>query len=317
VKKTTFLLLLVCYPGIAPGQNYPYKPIRVVTAGVAGGSDFVARLLAPGLSGALGQQVVVENRGGAGGVIAAQTAAKATLDGYTLLLYSGSLYILPLLQEHVPYDAVRDFAPISLLSSAPNILVAHPSLPVKSVRDLLALAKARPGELNYGSGGMASAPHLAAELFKSMARVNIAHILYKGTGGVLTALVGGEVQLAFPSAGTVTPQIKAGKLRGLAVTSLQPSALAPGMPTVAASGLPGYESASVYALFAPAGTPAAVISRLHAETVRALSRPETKTLFLNAGVETVGGSPDELTATIKAEILKWGKVIREAGIRNG
>ena len=299
--------------GVASGQEFPNKAIRIVSTGAGGGNDFVARIIAQALTGNLGQQVIVENRPGANGIIAAQTVAKAAPDGYTLLNYSGGFWLLPFLQK-VPYDPVKDFSPVTLAVSSPSILVVHASLPVKSVKELIALAKARPGDLNYGTGSTGSTPHLAAELFKAMAGVNILRIPYKGSGVALNAILVGEVQLVFATAGPVGPHVKSGRLKALAVTSLKPSALAPGLPTVAAT-LPGYDAASVFGVFAPAKTPAAVINRLNQELVRVLNGADVKEKFLAAGIETVGTSPQEFAATIKSEMDRMGKVIKDAGIR--
>jgi tripartite-type tricarboxylate transporter receptor subunit TctC len=227
--------------GVALSQDFPAKPLRIITADTGSTNDLVARLIAQGLTGNLGQQVIVENRGGASGLIAAQALAKAPPDGYTLLLYSSTLWIGPLLQD-LSANPIRDFAPITLAASSPNLLAVHPSLPVKSVKDLIALAKRRPGELNYGSSSLGSSNHLGAELFKSIAQVNIVRVNYKGGGGALSALMAGEVQLMFVTSGLVSAHLKAGRLRALGICSLEPSTLYPGMPTVAASGLPGFES---------------------------------------------------------------------------
>lgn len=308
---------MVLAAGAASGQSYPSKPIYIVTGTAGGASDFVARLVAQGMTGSVGQQVVVENQGSASGIMAAQTVARAPRDGYTLLAYGSPIWIMPFLQDNVPYDPVRDFAPVSLTVSSPNILAVHPSLPVTSVKELIALARARPGDLNYGAGASGGSPHLSAELFKTMARVNIVHVAYRGVGPALTALISGEVQIMFPSAGAAAPHLKSGRLRALAVTTARPSALFPALPTVAASGLPGYESVSVFGMFAPARTPATLINRLNQEIVRALHRKDVKERLFNSGIETVGSSPEEFAATIKSDMAKWGKLIKDAGIRGG
>ena len=295
-------------------QGYPNKVVRIVTAEPGGGNELAARLISQGLTTSLGQQVIVESRGGGNGAIAMQTVAKAPADGYTLLLFSSSLWVLPLMKD-VPWDTLRDFAPIILAASAPNVLVVHPALPVKSVRELVALAKAQPGKLDYASGAAGAAAHLSAELFKSLAGVNIVRIAYKGTGPGLNALMGGEVQLMFPAAGAVVSHVKSGRLRALAVTSARPSALAPGLPTVASAGLAGYEAVSNYGLFAPAKTPAAIVTLLNQEAARVLASAVTKERFYNAGVETVGSTPEEFIASIKADVNRWRKVIKDAGIR--
>lgn len=299
----------------ASAQSYPTKPVRLVTAEPGGGNDFAARLIVQGLGGSLGQPMIVDNRGGAGGLIAASAVAKAPPDGYTLLLYANNVWIIPLLQRNAPYDVIRDFVPITWAAKSPNAVVVHPSLPVKSVTDLVALAKARPGELNYGSGGNGSSTHLAVELFKSMARVDIVRVVYKGNGPALTALMAGEIQLMIVPVGSLSAHLNSTRLRAVAVTSAEPSPLVPGLPTVAAAGLPGYESMQIYGVFAPAGTSAAVVTRLNEAIVRVLARPDVKQKFLASGVETVGSTPQELAATMKSEIVRIGKVIKEAGIR--
>ena len=305
--------LVLMKAGAVSGQTYPNKPIRIVTGSVGSGLDVMSRLVAPGLASALGQPVIVENRSSA--IIPAQAVSRSTPDGYTLLAHGVSFWILPLLQDSVPYDPVRDFAPITLAVSAPAILVAHPSLPAASVKELIALAKARPGELNYASALTGSINHLAAELFKAMAGVNIVRIPYKGTGPAINALIAGEAQLSFANAAAALPHVKSGRLKALAVTSAAPSALLPGMPTVAASGLPGYEAENMNGLFAPAKTPAAIVGRLNRECVRILNGPDVKEKFLNSGVEVIGSSPEKFAARIKSEIARMGKVIKDAGIR--
>jgi tripartite-type tricarboxylate transporter receptor subunit TctC len=271
-------------------------------------------MIAQGLTSNWGQQTIVENRAGGSGIIAAQTIAKAPPDGYSILLYSSALWIGPLIQD-LPWNVVRDFTPITLAASTPNILVVHPSLPVKSVKELIALAKKRPGELNYGSSSIGSSNHLGAELFKSMAGVNIVRINYKGGGDALTALIGGHVQVMFVTAGLVTPYFKSGKLRALGICSPKPSALAPGLPTVASSGLPGFESGSIYGIFAPAKTPPAVIGRLNQEIARALERTDVKEKFFNLGIETLANTPEQFVTFIKSDLASMGKLVKEAGIR--
>jgi tripartite-type tricarboxylate transporter receptor subunit TctC len=290
-------------------QNYPRKTIRIVTAEVGGGTNQVARLIAQGISGPLGQPVIVDNRSG---VISVEVVAKALPDGYTVLLFGSTLWITPLLQS-APYG-LNDFLPITLAVSSPNVLVVNPSLRVNSAKELIALAKAKPGELNYGTGSTGAPPHLAGELFKSMAGVNIVRIPYKGTGPAIIGLISGENQFMFPNAGVALPHIKSGRMRALAITTAQPSAVAPGLPTLAET-VPGYESASMTAMFAPAQTPAALINRLNQEIVRALNSPEVKEPLFQSGVEAVGNSPEQVTAILKSEMARLGKVIKEAGIR--
>jgi len=312
-------VIAVC-PGLVYGQPastgsgpaFPVKAIRLVTSQPGGGADFVARLIAQGTAPALGQPVVVDNR--ATGVIPGQLVARAQPDGYTLLVFGGTFWLQPLLQKNVPYDPVKDFAPITLAHSSPTVLVVHPSLPVKNVKEIIALAKSKPGMLNYSSGGAGSSAQLATELFKSMTGVNMVQINYKGTGPAVNGLLSGEAQLMFSNAAASAPHIKSGRMKALAVASLQPSELFPGLPTIAASGAPGFTSGSTIGVFAPAGTPAAIINRLHQEIVRVLRTDDVKKKFFDSGAETVGSTPQELGDFMKAEIARMGKVIRDAGI---
>ena len=305
--------MMVLSAGVVCGQDYPGKPIRIVSPGPGGGADFVTRFIAQGISGPLGQQIVVDNR--PAGVIPGQIVSKARPDGYTLLVTGNSFWIAPLMQDNSYYDPVKDFSPITSAVGSPNILVVHSSVAANSVKDLIALAKAKPGALNYASSTAGGSVHLSAELFKYMAGVNIVRINYKSSGGSVNALVGGEVQLMFANAPTVTPHVKAGRLKALAVTTLQPSALYPELPTVAGSGLPGFEVASLFAIFSPAKTPAAIVSRLNQEIVRYLARADVKEKFFAAGVETIGSSPEELAAAMKSEMARMGKVIKDNSIR--
>jgi len=267
----------------------------------------------PGLSGSLGQQVLVDNR--PAGVIPGQIVAKSPPDGHTLLLTTGLLWILPLIQS-APFDAARDFVPVVLIASTPNILVTHPSLPVKSVRELITLAKARPGELDYASGAVGASSHLAAELFKSMARVDIVRVPYRGAGPAVLGIVSGQVQVMFATASSVRPHIDASRLKALAVTSARRSAVFPALPTVAeAAGLNGYETATPFNLFAPAGTPAAIVNRLYAETAQVLKQKEVRERFLATGVEVVAGSPEALAAEMKTDSVSMSKLIKSIGIR--
>jgi len=293
----------------AHAQDFPSRPLRIVTSSPGGSSDFTSRLIAQGLTESLGQQVLVDNRGNFGG----EQLAKAPPDGHTLLVDGASLWIGPLIQK-TSYDPMRDFAPVTIAVSAPNVIVVHPSLPVKSVKDLIALARTRPGELNYGSGGIGGASHLPAELFKSMAGVNIVNVNYKGTGPAVNALIAGEIHMMFANAAISTPHMKTGRLRGLAAASLNPSPLLPDLPTVAASGLPGFESIILQGLLTTGKTPPARIARLNQEIVRVLNRPDVKERHFTTGVETVGSSPETLAATMRSDIVKWGKVIKDAGI---
>ncbi|MGZ8262613.1 MAG: tripartite tricarboxylate transporter substrate binding protein, partial [Burkholderiales bacterium] len=293
-------------------QAYPSKPVRMITTQPGGAVDLVARLIAQRLGDSIGQPVIVESRGG--GLVAIDLVAKAQPDGYTLLFYGSTVWMAPLLQR-VTWDPVKDFAPITLAMSYPNLLVVHPSLPAKSVRELIALARARPGELNFGSGSIGASTHLAAELFKAMTGAPIAGIPYKSGAAAMVALVSGEVQLMFSTVGLVAQYVKTGRLRALAVTSAKPSPLAPGLPTVAAAGVPGYESVSHVGLFAPAQTPATVIQRLNRETVAALRRPELREQIANAAAEAIGSSPEEFAEAIRQETARWTKVIKDTGMR--
>jgi len=296
-------------------QVFPNKPLRIVTAEVGAGADIIARLIAQGLTINLGQQVLVENRGGSV-IIPVESVVKAAPDGYSLLLHGSTVWLLPFLQQNVPYDPVRDLSPVTLVANSPNILVVHPSLPVKSVRALIAFAKSSPGELNYGSSTVGSSSHLAGALFNIMAGVNLVRIPFKGTGPAMIDMIGGgQVHVMFPNATGVMPHVRSGKLRSLAVTSAQPSALAPGLPTIAAAGLPGYDAQTMYEVFAPARMPSTILDRLNREIVRVLNNPDVKNRFFGVGLEVVGSSVQELAATIKTDMAKMGQVIKAAGIR--
>jgi tripartite-type tricarboxylate transporter receptor subunit TctC len=301
----------------ALGQDYPSKPIRLIVPFTAGGgNDSVARLVGKSLSDSLGQQVVIDNRPGAGGVLGAELAAKSAPDGYTLFLGGvGSHAINPNLRERLPYDPIKDFAPVALLASAPLILVVHPSVPAGSIREFIAFARSKPGELNYASNGNGSSSHLAAVMFEAMADAAMVHVPYKGLSPALTDLLSGRVQLMFSSVVAILPHIKAGKLRGLAVTGGKRLSSMPELPTLAESGLPGYEASSWYGVLAPAGTPREIIARLNAETVKALDRPEVKSSLLAEGAEPIGGTPEQFAAHIKSENERLGKLIRDAKIR--
>ena len=301
---------LLATPTFAPAQSYPVRPVRVVTTAVGSANDLVARLIMPKVSPVLGQPVIIDNRG----FIASEIVARSAPDGYTLIAYGTPLWLAPFLQK-VGYDPIRDFAPIVLTADTPNVLAVHPSLPVKSVRDLITLARSKPGELNYGGSSPGATPQLAAELFKSMTGTNIVRVPYKGTGPALTGLIAGEVQLMFPNIGAAHAHIKAGRLRALAVTTTQPSPLAPGLPTLSSSGVPGYESTSPLAIFAPAKTPHAIVTKLNEAIVAALETPEIKERLFSQGLEARGGSPEKLAALVRSEMAKWGKLIKDAGIR--
>jgi tripartite-type tricarboxylate transporter receptor subunit TctC len=298
------------------GQEYPSRPVRLVVPFAAGGpNDIIARLVGGRLSEALGQPIVVENRPGAGGNIGTDFVAKAAPDGYTLLSAGpGSLIINPLLGS-VPYDTARDFAPVSLMASAPNVLVVHPSLPAKSVKELIELARARPRHLNYASGGPGSTPHLSGALFAVMAGIDIVHVPYKGTGPASADLLGGQVQMAFFGIPPLLPHIRSGKLRALAVTGKRRSPELPEVPTVHEAALPGYEVSPWYGLLAPAGTSRAIITRLNAEVARVVRSAEMREKLASQGAEPAGGTPEDYAAVIRADTATWARVIKDAGIR--
>jgi len=300
-------------PVSAHAADFPRKPIRIVTADAGGGSDFVARLIGQGWTAMWGRQVVVDNRGG--GTIAGEIVAHAAADGYTLLYYGSTFWLLPLMRKQMPYDAARDFAPVTLAVATPAVLVVHPAVAARSVRELIALAKARPGQLNYASAAAGTATHLAAELFKSMAGVDFVRVPYKGTGAALNDLLGGQTQLMFAVAASVVPHVKAGRLRALGVTGAQPSAALPDVPAIAAAGVPGYEAVQYSGLFAPARTPAAIVELLSRAAATVLNRSEARERLYNLGVEVVGSAPAEFAAKIRSEVGVLGKVIRDAGIQ--
>jgi tripartite-type tricarboxylate transporter receptor subunit TctC len=303
--------LLVLDVGIASAQKFPVKPIRVLTSSVGGGGDFAARLIGEELKRSVGWSIVVDNRPT---IVERVIVRNAAPDGYTVLLLSSSLWVIPLLQK-TPYDALQDYSPITITDRIPVIVVAHPSLAANSIKELIALAKARPGELNYASGATGSSSHLPAELFKSMAGVNIVRIPYNGAGPAVNAVVSNQVQVMFATAGSVAAQLKSGRLKALAVTTAQPTPLVPGVPTVAASGLPGYASVAMNVMFAPAKTPAAIINQLNQQIVRVLRQEDVKEKFFSIGSDVVASTPKELDATMRAEIASIGKVIEDAGIR--
>ena len=294
----------------AQAQSYPAKPVRFVTSEPGGGNDIAARVLAEGLTTSLGQRVIVDNRG----IVAAEIAKNANPDGYTLLVYGANIWLLPYLREHVAWDPLRDFAPITIAVQLPNVLVVHPTVPVKSVRELIDYAKARPGKLDYAAGTIGVSPHLSAELFKAMTSIDIVRVPYKGGGPALNGLIAGETHLMFPNVGGAMPHMKSGRVRALAVSSAQPSALAPGLPTIAAT-VPGYEFSAVICLYAPAKTPPAIVEQLNREAVRVLRSPEVKERLFNSGAEVVANSAREFAAYMKADMQKMGKVIRDAGIK--
>jgi len=307
---------IFCAAAAAFAQDYPTRTIRLVVASTpGGGTDISARLIAPKLSEHLGRQVVVENRPGATTMIGAEFVARSAPDGHTLLMGVSSLTINPHIQAKVPYDAVKDFAPISQAVTAPNLIVAHPSLPVRSVAELIALARARPGQLNFASGGAGSNQHLAIELFLSMTGLKIVHVPYKGVGPALLDAVAGHVHLMMSTILSALPHVKNGRIRALGVTSAKRATVAPDIPTVAETGVPGYEVVQWYGILAPAATPRDVIAKIHAATVRVLQDPAIQAHFVADGGDPVGGTPEEFSAVIRADLQKWGKVVKDMGYK--
>jgi tripartite-type tricarboxylate transporter receptor subunit TctC len=310
-----FLFALLSVEAAAQSA-YPAKPVRfIVPSAAGGGTDIIARSVAHKLSESLGQQFVVDNRPGAGQMIGIELAAKSHADGYTILMAASTLAINPIMYKKVRYDPLRDFAPITQAASLPNVLVVHPSLPANSVAELIALARRQPGRINYASAGIGTSPQMSVELLKSMAKIDLVHIPYKGSAPGVVDLLAGQVTVMTPNVLTALPHIKAGKLRALAVTSAKRSEALPEVPTIAESGLPGYDSVQWYGVLAPAGTPREIVARLHAEIARALRAPDVRERLAADGAEPVGSSPEEFAAFIRSEIDKWARVASAAGIR--
>jgi tripartite-type tricarboxylate transporter receptor subunit TctC len=296
-------------------QSWPVKPVRVIVPHtVAGAPDILARYLGARLTESLGQQFVIENQAGAAGIIGAERVARAAPDGYTILIGSSALVINPSLYRKVSYDAQRDFQPVTALASASLVLIAHPSLPARSVRELIALAKAQPGTINYASGGSGSAAHMAAELFKLMAGVNLVHVPYKGTAPALTDLMAGQVTVGFYTVSAIGGHVKSGRLRAMALAAQRRSPAMPELPTIAESGLPGYEASTWVGVVAPAGTPRGIVERLHGELMKLLATPEVKQQFAASGFDIIASSPEQFSGQIKTDLAKWARVIREANV---
>jgi tripartite-type tricarboxylate transporter receptor subunit TctC len=313
----TLVALAVLAPLPAGAQSWPAKPIRLIVPSPPGdGSDLMARAVGAKLSDALGQQVVVDNRPGAGGRLGTELAAKAAPDGYTLIMgNAGSHAINSALYKDLPYDIERDFVPVTQVMRAPNVLVVNPALPVTSVKELIALYKANPGKYSYGSGGNGSSAHLSAELFKSMAGVDVVHVPYKGATPALTDLIAGQVVMFMGNLPPAMGHIKSGRVKALAVTTAQRSALVPEIPTVSESGLPGFETVAWFGIFAPAGTPKEIVQRLADETAKAVQRPEIREAIAGLGGEPVGNSPAAFTAIVKSDLAKWRKVVSDANVK--
>jgi tripartite-type tricarboxylate transporter receptor subunit TctC len=311
------IIAILILAGPARAQDYPTKPIHLVVPFAAGGAtDVLARLVGERLTASLGQQVVVDNRPGAGGNIGSDLVARAEPDGYTILMGAvGTHAINPSLYPKMPYDPVKDFAPVTLVASVPNVLVVNPEVPAKSVQELIDLAKAKPGELNFASSGNGTSIHLSGELFKAMTGTDIVHVPYKGSGPAVTDLLGGQVQMMFDNMPSSLPHVKAGKLRALGVTSAKRSPALPEVPTIAEAGVPSYDATSWFGILAPAGTSEPVVTRLQGAIVQALGEPEMRQRMADLGAEPVGDTPAEFGQFIAAEIAKWAKVVNDAGVK--
>ena len=313
----TVLLAAAVVAGSAVGQSYPVKSIRMIIGfPPGGGTDIIGRIVAQRLGDGLKQQIVPDNRGGASGQIAAEIVAKEPPDGYTVMMaHTAAMSILPSLYPGLPYDPVRDFAPISLVAIRPKLVVTHPSLPVKNVRELIALAKSKPDQLIYGSTGSGAINHLAGELFKLMTNTKMIHVPYKGGGPVSIALLSGEVSILFAEPATIVQHLKAGKVRALAVTTPKHSLALPDLPTVAESGVPGYDVTSWNGMLIPAGTPPDIVKRYNAEFNKAITAPDMRKRMIENGYEPVGGEPEKLSELIRVETAKWAKVVKAAGMK--
>ena len=315
--KQLIAMALVIAAAPAAAQEYPVKPIRMIVPFAPGGpNDVLGRIVALKVSEQIGQQVVIDNRSGAGGSTGTGLAASAPPDGYTLL-FSGpsSLSINPSLYAKLPYDALRDFAPVSLAGTAPSLLAVHPSVPARTVKELVAIARASPGKLNYASGGVGGGPHLAGELFKSLARVDVVHVPYRGAGPALVALASGQVDMYVGGISAVLPMVRDKRIRPIAVTSAARTPLMPEMPTFVESGMPGYEVVNWYAVLAPAATPKPVIAKLNAEIVKALAAPDVKKRFADLGTDATSSTPEQLGAYHREDLARWAKVIKAAKIQ--
>lgn len=318
LNRAVLVALTMLDSHAAFAQPYPTHPIRMVvpfSAG-AGVTDIMARLVGQHLSASIGQQIVIDNRPGAGGIPGTEVVAKAAPDGYTLLMTNVALAVNLYLYPRLPYDPVKDFTPVTMVNSAPLLLVVHPSIAAKSVTELIAYAKSHPGQLNYGSGGVGSTPHLSGELFKSLAGIDVVHVPYKGGAPALSDLVGGQLSFMIENMPGTMPFVRAGKLRALAITSPQRSPLEPALPTMAESGVTGYEVIGWNGIVAVKGTPPAIVAKLNTEVVKILHAPEMRQRLAALGAEPVGNTPDEFGAFIKAEMARWGKIIKEKGIRS-
>jgi tripartite-type tricarboxylate transporter receptor subunit TctC len=305
----------VVFSTLAAAQDFPNHPIRLIVPYAPGGtSDFTARLVAQKMTENMKQSVIVDNRGGAAGTIGADLVAKSAPDGYTIMLTDTTFAIVPGIKSNLPYDPVKDFAPITLGITVPSVVCVYPGLPVKTLKDLLALAKEKPGSIAFGSGGVGTAVHLAGEFLKTVAHIDIIHVPYKGAGPAIADVMAGQLQMVIPSMPTVVPFIQAGKLRALAITAAKRSPLLPDVPTVAEAGLPQYEATSWFGFSAPAGTPKPVMVRLQAEMARALADKDTRERFMNQGADVVGGSSEQFSRFINSEMKKWADVAHAAHV---
>lgn len=315
--KAFCVVLCVGAAGMAMAQAYPSKAVRLIVPFPPGaGVDIVTRAVSGKLGEALGQQLIVDNRAGAGGIVGTEVAAKAPADGYTLFMATaGILTVIPHMNSKAPYSVERDFVPVSLVASVPSLLVVHPSLPVKSVKELVALARSKPGAINYASTGNGTLPHLAAEFFKAQAKVDMVHVPYKGSAPATTDLLGGQVDVFFGNMLSVIGPVRDKRLRALAVTSLKRQTVAPEVPTMAESGFPGFEAGTWFGLLVPAGTPREIIARLHADVAKVTRLPEVQKQLEGQGATTIGNTPEQFAAYIKSESAKWAKVLKASGVK--
>ena len=316
LHPSAFILCCALAAGAVSAQQYPTRPVRIIVPQSPGAStDITARLVAQGLNEAFKQPVIVDNRPGSSGIAGTEMVARAAPDGYTLMVVASSFSINPALDRKLPYDSIRDFTTVTQLSKFPNMLVAHPSTPVKTLQDVIAMARAKPGQVTYASAGVATGTHMTAELLRYMTKIDLLHVPYKGGGPALTAAMGGQTQLLIGTSVGLMPHTRGGKLRAIAVTSAKRSAVAPEIPTFAESGVPGYEHEPWNGMFGPAGIPKPVLAKVHAEVVRVLNSPEARKALEGDGADVVGSKPEEFGAVLRAEIAKWTKVAKAAGIK--
>ena len=309
-------LLAFAAPGMTFAQDYPAKPIRVIVPfPPGGGTDIIARLVTQKITERLNVNFLIDNRPGAGGSLGSEIVARSVPDGYTIGIVSSSHAINPSLYKKLAYDAARDFAAVTLIVSGPGLLVVHPSVPARTVKELIAFARSRPGQVYYASAGNGTPPHLAAELFKSMTGISMVHVPYKGNTQAYADLVSGQLSVSFPTIVSSLPFVRAGRLRGLAVTSARRAAVVPELPSIAEAGVPGYDSATWFGMLAPAGTPAAIVLKLNQEATRAIQLPDTRNRFLEQGLEPVGNKPEEFAAIIANDMAKWAKVVAASGMK--